>query len=226
MAVCIAVISNSNRPLYLKTSPCADPLFYHFKVHAALDVIEEKMGKFGSISRGSHNRENAEQYLGLLYPTEDHRLYGYVTNTRTKFVIVQEVRAPVTNPPSVSASPRSASPIPIASSNSMNSSLQSTGATGFTSAGVTGIFTVHRDNEVRTMFQKLHTAYVELVSSPFYTPGSQILPESGLAAAKRFEILVDSLLTEVAQPTPYGSSSLSMLSPIIGEADSNQQLVV
>lgn len=29
-------------------------------------------------------------YLGLLYPTEDYKVYGYVTNTKVKFVIVVE----------------------------------------------------------------------------------------------------------------------------------------
>jgi len=27
-------------------------------------------------------------YLGLLYPTEDYKVYGYVTNTKIKFILV------------------------------------------------------------------------------------------------------------------------------------------
>lgn len=82
MAACIAVISDTNQLLYLRTADCPDPLFYHFKVHAALDVIEEKTSKrTGAIAGGP---EHSEQYLGLLYPMENHRMYGYVTNTKIK----------------------------------------------------------------------------------------------------------------------------------------------
>ena len=28
-----------------------------------------------------------------------------------------------------------------------------------------------RDNEIRAMFRKLHNAYMDMISSPFYTPG-------------------------------------------------------
>ena len=31
-----------------------------------------------------------EHYLGMLYPSEQHKVYGYATNTRVKFVIVTD----------------------------------------------------------------------------------------------------------------------------------------
>ncbi len=31
-----------------------------------------------------------EHYLGLLYPSEEFKVYGYATNTRVKFIIVTE----------------------------------------------------------------------------------------------------------------------------------------
>jgi len=36
------------------------------------------------------SQDPRELYLGLLYPTEDYKVYGYVTNTKIKFVIIVE----------------------------------------------------------------------------------------------------------------------------------------
>lgn len=33
-------------------------------------------------------QEKAQSYLGLLFPTEQYRVYGYITNTNAKFVLV------------------------------------------------------------------------------------------------------------------------------------------
>lgn len=68
-----------------------------------------------------------ELYLGLLYPTEDYKVYGYVTNSKIKFVVVVE---------------------------SANTAL--------------------RDNEIRTMFRRLHVAYTDMFCNPFYNPGENI----------------------------------------------------
>ncbi|OON15040.1 Sedlin, region [Opisthorchis viverrini] len=164
MAACVAVISDSNQLLYLRTAECPDPLFYHFKVHAALDVVGDKLAKRATYSGGGH--EHTEPYLGLLYPMEDHRLYGYVTNTQIKFIVVLE--SPTSPPNSTSQSAGGSSP-----------SLQ------------------HQDSEIRNLFQCLHSAYVDLVSSPFYTPKTPILPEK-LSAAARFDRRVSELLAERA----------------------------
>ncbi len=32
--------------------------------------------------------EVADTYLGLLYPTEEYRVYGYISNTHVKFILV------------------------------------------------------------------------------------------------------------------------------------------
>lgn len=85
MAACVVVISDNNQLLYLRTAECPDPLFYHFKAHSALDVIEDKLSK-RTTSGGNHDQ--LEQYLGLLYPMEDHRIYGYVTNTKIKVRVI------------------------------------------------------------------------------------------------------------------------------------------
>ncbi|KAK4468784.1 hypothetical protein MN116_007955 [Schistosoma mekongi] len=157
LAACVAVISDTNQLLYLRTAECPDPLFYHFKAHSALDVIEDKLSK--RTTSGSNN-DQLEQYLGLLYPMEDHRIYGYVTNTKIKFIMIFESH--------------------ILSSQAVQSSVS--------------VHQTHpRDVDIRTMFQRLHTAYINLVCSPFYKPGTPIQPEK-LSSAYRFDQCVSTLL--------------------------------
>ncbi|KAH8296994.1 hypothetical protein KR044_002667 [Drosophila immigrans] len=82
MAFCIAVIGKDNAPLYLATSDLERELDLQYHVHAALDVVEEKC----LISKGAP--DSKELYLGLLYSTEIHKIYGFVTNSRVKFIVV------------------------------------------------------------------------------------------------------------------------------------------
>ncbi|XP_052817059.1 trafficking protein particle complex subunit 2-like protein [Mya arenaria] len=137
MAVCVAVIAKENYPLYIKAASAENELKFYYTVHTSLDVIEEKVNNVGK-----NANELRELYLGLLYPTEDYKVYGYVTNTKIKFVIVVE---------------------------SSNTTL--------------------RDNEIRSMFRKLHNAYVDMVCNPFYIPGDSI-------SSKTFNSTVLSMLQE------------------------------
>ncbi|EDW73970.1 uncharacterized protein Dwil_GK21624 [Drosophila willistoni] len=82
MAFCIAVIGKDNAPLYLATSDMEQELQLQYHVHAALDVVEEKC----LLGKGAP--ESKELYLGLLYSTENHKIYGFVTNSRVKFIVV------------------------------------------------------------------------------------------------------------------------------------------
>ncbi|XP_064598796.1 trafficking protein particle complex subunit 2-like protein [Liolophura sinensis] len=137
MAVCVAVIAKENYPLYIKTISTENELRFYYTVHTSLDVVEEKIS-----SVGKNSNDLRELYLGLLYPTEDFKVYGYVTNTKVKFVIVVETS---------------------------NTSL--------------------RDNEIRSMFRKLHNGYVNLLCNPFYTPGDSI-------SSCSFEKMVSSMMRE------------------------------
>ncbi|XP_030382947.1 trafficking protein particle complex subunit 2-like protein [Scaptodrosophila lebanonensis] len=83
MAFCIAIIGKDNAPLYLVTSDVEKELDLQYRVHAALDVVEEKCQLLG---KGAP--ETKELYLGLLYSTETHKIYGFVTNSKIKFIIV------------------------------------------------------------------------------------------------------------------------------------------
>jgi hypothetical protein len=49
------------------------------------------------------------------------------------------------------------------------------------------IFSFYRDNETRQMFRKLHMAYTNVMSNPFYVPGEPI-------QSKKFEAVVHSIM--------------------------------
>ena len=68
-------------------SSCADPaqeLTFHYSLHTSLDVIEEKL----SASNKAAGSDQRELYLGALNSSEHQKVFGYVTNTRIKFVII------------------------------------------------------------------------------------------------------------------------------------------
>ena len=44
-----------------------------------------------------------------------------------------------------------------------------------------------RDNEIRQMFRKIHIAYTNVISNPFYTPGTKI-------SSKQFNSVINSVL--------------------------------
>ncbi|XP_022193784.1 trafficking protein particle complex subunit 2-like protein isoform X1 [Nilaparvata lugens] len=137
MAVCIAVIGKENSPKFIRCLDKNEEINFHFKVHTSLDIIEEKL----AAPAGKNLNDQKELYLGLLFSTENHKIFGYVTNTRVKLIVVVE---------------------------STNTSL--------------------RDNEVRTMFRKLHLAYTDTICNPFYVPGEMV-------ASKKFEAVVDSIMS-------------------------------
>jgi len=136
-------------------------LQYNFIVSSALDIIEERVlvgssaggykgnpslhpGASGSSPLSSIDGQplaTRELYLGALTAREEYKVYGYMTNTKIKFVIVIEETS-----------------IPL------------------------------RENDIRTMFRKLHSAFCDLMSNPFYLPGSTI-------NSKRFDAVVASIMS-------------------------------
>lgn len=95
---CVALVGPGNNPLYLRgfRAPPAvagqeveDPAArFHYIVYCALDVFEERMALGAKDKSSAH-----DMYLGLLYPTEEYRVYGYVTNSRVKLVLVVDAAA-------------------------------------------------------------------------------------------------------------------------------------
>ncbi|XP_059614368.1 trafficking protein particle complex subunit 2-like protein [Phlebotomus argentipes] len=83
-SVCIAIIGKDNSPLFIATTDLDRELELHYSVHASLDIIEEKCMP----ASGKQSVDSRDLYLGMLYSTETDKIYGYVTNTKTKFIIV------------------------------------------------------------------------------------------------------------------------------------------
>jgi len=101
-----------------KKSPAdgASSLRFHYLVHTSLDVIEDKilgyrrgaqpvtvLNTASSLSSAPSTTSSTagagltsspslsashDLYLGLLFQVDDYRVYGYITNCKTKFVVV------------------------------------------------------------------------------------------------------------------------------------------
>lgn len=50
---------------------------------SSLDIVEEKLN-----ASGKGTSDLRELYLGMLYSLETYKIYGYVTNTKIKFIII------------------------------------------------------------------------------------------------------------------------------------------
>ncbi|KAH9251242.1 hypothetical protein BASA81_010938 [Batrachochytrium salamandrivorans] len=75
----LAVIGKNNNPLYVRNVTTQPDLRFHFLAHTSCDVLEER------VVPGS---KSFDLYLGLLYIMEDLAVFGYMTNTRIKFVLM------------------------------------------------------------------------------------------------------------------------------------------
>ncbi|KAK1296557.1 hypothetical protein QJS10_CPB15g00390 [Acorus calamus] len=84
MIVCVAVVGHQNNPLYLQSfTEADDALKLHHIVHCSLDVIDERVNNPKKTGPTLN-----ETFLGLLYPSENYKVYGYLTNTKVKFILV------------------------------------------------------------------------------------------------------------------------------------------
>ena len=152
-------------------SSCADPaqeLTFHYSLHTSLDVIEEKL----SASNKAAGSDQRELYLGALNSSEHQKVFGYVTNTRIKFVII------------------------VDSSNTSlrdNETRQMFRSVYFIFTLISGQYHEEEKNGIPTLFilatnfRRLHLAFTNAVANPFYVPGQQI-------TSKKFDAVVRSLL--------------------------------
>ncbi|KAJ1969490.1 hypothetical protein H4R35_006122, partial [Dimargaris xerosporica] len=77
---CIAIIGKQNNPLYVRSLDGAeDDLKYHYICHTSCDVIDEKL---------AGDTKTYDMFLGLLQTVGDLAVYGYIANTRVKFIVV------------------------------------------------------------------------------------------------------------------------------------------
>ena len=68
-----------NYPLYVKTITTDNELKFYYTVHTSLDVVEEKIASVGKAVN-----DQRELYLGLLYPTEDYKVYPFILTMATR----------------------------------------------------------------------------------------------------------------------------------------------
>ena len=125
---CAAILGRENEPLYIRAfgdvgahelNADADGLKWHLYVFSALDIIESRL------AQKKESGASADPYLGLLCPIDEYRVYGYVSNTKTKFVcVVHDVSA--------------------------------------------------KETEIKAFLRKLHSLYVDTISSPFATIGARL----------------------------------------------------
>ncbi|CAH0696461.1 unnamed protein product [Spodoptera exigua] len=102
MAVCVAVIGKDNSPLYIggigNDTSTDNELSRQWLVHTALDALEERLASTNANNTGANTNaartDLRDLYLGLLYSTDTHKIYGYVTNTRIKLVLVTSSTSP------------------------------------------------------------------------------------------------------------------------------------
>ena len=109
--LCVGVLGASNAPLFLKTFVSASeteaaggPDAFLRVMHCALDVVEARLAETTiktAAGGGAHGavagagRGPKDPFLGMVFATEDHRVYAHVTNTGARFLLVyDDARAP------------------------------------------------------------------------------------------------------------------------------------
>ncbi|KAK1261442.1 hypothetical protein QJS04_geneDACA001247 [Acorus gramineus] len=149
MIVCVAVVGHQNNPLYLQSfTEADDALKLHHIVHCSLDVIDERVNNPKKTGPTLN-----ETFLGLLYPSENYKVYGYLTNTKVKFIMVTtdlDVRD-----------------VDVRSFQ-IGVSYYRCSLTFFT------LFLVFVFCRQGQFFSRFHAAYVDAVSNPFHVPGKKI----------------------------------------------------
>ncbi|KAI3431327.1 hypothetical protein D9Q98_004385 [Chlorella vulgaris] len=137
MIVAVAVVGPTNQPLYLSTFTDDESARLSTLVHCSLDAVEEKVA---AGMRGV-TTDVPDAYLGVLAVEEECKVYGFVTNTRTKLIVV------VDDP-------------------------------------------LIKDDEMRAIFRRMHTAFADAVSNPFYVLGTPLV-------SPRFDASVRTIATSL-----------------------------
>ncbi|KAI3629366.1 hypothetical protein MIR68_012571 [Amoeboaphelidium protococcarum] len=79
---CVGIVGPKNNPLYVKNyADGVRDITMHYIVHTVLDMIEDKLQVGGNV-------KNSELYMGLLYALEEYNVYGQVSNTKVKFIVI------------------------------------------------------------------------------------------------------------------------------------------
>jgi hypothetical protein len=87
----VAVVGNSNQPLYFKSFGGDEAAKLQLSVFASLDMIAEKVPDTRLVVPGAPPlpaATPAPPFLGLLFPVEEHKVFGYITNSDIKIIVV------------------------------------------------------------------------------------------------------------------------------------------
>jgi|LauGreDrversion2_3_1035106.scaffolds.fasta_scaffold29998_1 trafficking protein particle complex subunit 2 len=98
--VAFGIIGKHNEPLYIRihslstddVNADSESLCLQSIIFTSLDVIEEKRGK-----KQVPSAIIGDNFLGQLFVIEDYRIYGTISNTLTKLVIVLDASIAVSN---------------------------------------------------------------------------------------------------------------------------------
>ncbi|KAJ1791619.1 hypothetical protein LPJ62_001293 [Coemansia sp. RSA 2167] len=85
---CISILSRHGTPIYLRNYTCEDDVKYHYLAHTSLDIIDTRLSQPTS-------------YLGHLQTVGDLSVYGYITNTNVKIIVISSA---TTDTPTVRSS--------------------------------------------------------------------------------------------------------------------------
>eukprot|EP01024_Parvocaulis_polyphysoides_P032167 TRINITY_DN28886_c0_g1_i1.p1 TRINITY_DN28886_c0_g1~~TRINITY_DN28886_c0_g1_i1.p1 ORF type:complete len:160 (-),score=18.75 TRINITY_DN28886_c0_g1_i1:234-662(-) len=88
MIVCVGIVGAKNNPLYLRSfedDQNQDDLKFHYIIHCALDSVDDR----ASVKTALASRDGSGSYLGLLYPIENLRVYGFISKTKVKYFVVE-----------------------------------------------------------------------------------------------------------------------------------------
>lgn len=81
---CIAVVNTSNCPLLLRTCFDHQPEFKDeairlvYLMHASLDIVQEK----------AEQQTSRDNFLGILYQCEQYKIYGLMSTTKVKILLM------------------------------------------------------------------------------------------------------------------------------------------
>ena len=90
LVACVAFIGARNDPLYFKSFSSEEQAKLQLAVYSSLDAVEVAVNESrsgGSTTVGG-KPSSAENFLGLLFPFEDYKIFGYLTNTNVKIIVV------------------------------------------------------------------------------------------------------------------------------------------
>ena len=110
--LCAGVMSPGNAPVHVHAfgqpldaelgDPATSSHSFLPVLHCALDAVEARLRVISIAHAAGGNAVGAvagagkgprDAFLGMVYPTEDHRVYAYVTNTRAKLLLLYDDRA-------------------------------------------------------------------------------------------------------------------------------------